>query len=406
MTATLETLRLAVAALQAHRMRSLLTMLGIIIGVASVIATVALVEAMGRSVTQQFEGLGSQALTVRARNAYEDHLRGELKRLPFEDVAQLNAHVEMLRDISPLFVAASTDVEAGPRKRFAHVIATTASYQDVHQRYVQHGRFLSPGDDQQARAVAVIGVKLLESLRLPGDGIGSFVKVRDQWFKVIGVMERRGELFGMSQDDFLLVPYRTGQALLGRDQEVDLSLHLSLKPGVDMASAKERVRQVLRHAHRLAPGTPDDFDVDASDQLAKSLKGVSRTISLVMGGVVGVSLLVGGIGIMNIMLVSVTERTREIGISKALGARRRDILLQFLLEALLLGVMGGLLGIALGGALAHLLGLVMPGLPAITMPWWAAGGSGALAAAIGVTFGVVPASKAAALEPVEALRWE
>ncbi|HET7864954.1 MAG TPA: ABC transporter permease, partial [Burkholderiaceae bacterium] len=136
---------------QRCRMRSLPTMPGIAIGVAAVIATVALTEAMGRSVTQQFEGLGSQALTVRARNAYEDHLRGEPRRPPFDDVAQPAAHVEFLRDLSPLFGAASTDVEAGPRKRFAHVIAATASYQDVPQRHVQQGRFLRPGDDLQGR---------------------------------------------------------------------------------------------------------------------------------------------------------------------------------------------------------------------------------------------------------------
>jgi putative ABC transport system permease protein len=406
MTTLVEAWHLARHALAAHRMRSALTALGIVIGVAAVVLTVSLFEALGHSVTQQFQGMGSQSLTISARNEYQDIVRGRINRLKLPDVELLRARCDALSELSPTFVAASTDVRFLSKRSAANVTAVTASYQEVHGRYAQMGRFLNREDDVQARRVAVIGVKLAQDLGLPANPLGQYVQVGDNWFRIVGMMEKRGELFGVSQDEFLLIPYRTGLAIMGRDREVDLMMFAQLKPGASVDLAKSQITLALRGAHKLGTNAEDDFRVEASDQMAKTLQGTMRNISLVLAAVVGISLLVGGIGIMNIMLVSVTERTREIGICKALGARHADILAQFLIESMLLASLGGVTGVVLGWGGAKLAALLFPNLGSVGMPWWSAALAWAFSLATGIVFGIAPASKAARLEPLEALRYE
>ncbi len=402
----IESLRSALASIRAHRLRSFLTSLGIIIGVASVITVISLIQGLSRSVTQQFEGLGGNSLTISARNDFQELMRGKHNVLHFDDIAQLRAHIAQIRDISPIFSPGGSEARFGSQSAFARIIATTPSYQDVQQRYPARGRFLGDTDEAGARRVAVIGEKLIETLHLPADPLGQFIQFQGEWFKIVGVMEKRGELFGMSQDDYVIIPFRTGRSLVGNNARVDMQLTVSLKDINQLDEVKQRIGAVLRAAHRLAPGAKDDFNIESSDQLAKTFDKISATVTVVMGGVVGIALLVGGIGIMNIMLVSVTERTREIGICKAIGARSRDILMQFLIEAVVLSVMGGVIGLVLGYLLGAGIAKMIPDFPAAVVPWWAVALSFLFSGGVGVVFGVIPASKAARLDPIEALRYE
>ncbi|MGZ3182950.1 MAG: ABC transporter permease [Telluria sp.] len=402
----LESLRSALAAIRAHRLRSFLTALGIIIGVASVITVIALIQGLSQSVAKQFEGLGGNGLTIRAHTEFADAMRGKFNYLRFDDVQQLRTHVDAIRDLSPVFMPAASEVRFGSKNAVVTVFATTASYQEVNQRYARLGRFLSDSDDAYARRVAVIGEKLIDDLHLPDNPVGQFVFYGGEWFKIIGVMEKRGDVLGMSQDDNMLIPFKTGRSLIGNNTQPQLMITVSVTDLARIDETKRHIASVLRAAHRLRPGDKDDFDVRSADQIAKTFEKVSTTVTLVMAGVVGIALLVGGIGIMNIMLVSVKERTREIGICKAIGARSRDILMQFLIEAATLSTLGGLLGLLIGIGLGALISSMIPDFPPAFVPWWAMVLSFAFSAGVGVIFGVVPASQAARLDPIEALRYE
>lgn len=403
----MEAMRSAIAAIWVHRLRSFLTSLGIIIGVASVVAVISLIQGLSQSISRQFEGLGGNALTVSAKNEYKDILRGKFNYLRQGDVDQLRFHVDGVRIISPLFNFGSGEVRYGATTATARTMASTPSYQEVQQRYTQLGRFLTESDERTARRVCVIGQKLIESLHLPENPIGQFVQFSGDWFKIVGVLEKRGDIFGISQDDAVIIPFKTGQSLMGNNiRPPNMIITVALEDIARVDEVKVRIANVMRVSHRLKSGTPDDFELQSSDQIAKSFENLSATVTIVMGGVVGIALLVGGIGIMNMMLVSVTERTREIGICKAIGARSRDIMLQFLFEAITISFFGGIVGLVLGYLLGAGIAQLIPGFPGAFVPLWAVVMSFLFSSMVGVVFGVVPAAQAAKLDPIEALRYE
>ena len=402
----LESVRSALASIRAHRLRSFLTSLGIIIGVASVITVISLIQGLSKSVSDQFMGLGGNGLTIQAHNEFKEVMRGKINYLRFEDVEQLRLRVDEIRDLSPVFNPNSSEVRYTGMTTVAQVTATTASYQEVNQRYARLGRFISQSDNAGARRVAVIGEKLIEDLHLPANPVGQFIRYANEWFKIVGVMEKRGEIFGMSQDSVLLIPYKTGQSIIGNNTRPSLRITVAVRDLGQLDATRSRIRAVMRQAHRLKPDERDDFEIESADQVAKTFDKISSTVTLVMGGVVSIALLVGGIGIMNIMLVSVKERTREIGICKAIGARSRDILLQFLIEAVTLSLLGGLLGLVIGYGLGVAIAAMIPDFPPAVVPWWAVALSVLFSGSVGVVFGVVPASQAARLDPIEALRYE
>jgi putative ABC transport system permease protein len=407
MNLLLESVRSALASIRAHRLRSFLTSLGIVIGVASVITVISLIQGLSKSVSDQFEGLGGNGLTIQAHNEFKDRMRGKINYLRFEDVEQLRAHVDDIRELSPVFVPIfSSEVRFTGQTATAQVYAASSSYQDVNQRYSRLGRFISASDDASARRVAVIGEKLIEDLHLPANPVGQFILYANEWFKIVGVMEKRGEILGMSQDNYMIIPYKTGQSIIGNNTRPQLFITLAVRDLGKIDETRSRIRTVMRQAHRLRSEDVDDFEIESADQIAKTFDKISSTVTLVMGGVVGIALLVGGIGIMNIMLVSVKERTREIGICKAIGARSRDILLQFLIEAVTLSLLGGLLGLAIGYGLGAMIAALIPDFPPAVVPWWAVVLSVLFSGTVGVVFGVVPASQAARLDPIEALRYE
>jgi len=406
MNLLLESVRSALASIRAHRLRSFLTSLGIVIGVASVITVISLIQGLSKSVSDQFEGLGGNGLTIQARNEFKDRMRGKINYLRVEDVEQLRLRVDGLRDLSPFFMPGQSEVRFTGMSANAQVFATTASWQEVNQRFARLGRFISPSDDAGARRVAVIGEKLIQDLHLRENPVGQFVLYGNEWFKIVGVMEKRGEVFGMSQDNYMIIPFKTGQSLIGNNTRPYMSITVAVRDLARLEETRSRIRAVMRQSHRLKADERDDFEIESADQIAKSFDKLSTTVTLVMGGVVGIALLVGGIGIMNIMLVSVKERTREIGICKAIGARSRDILLQFLIEAVTLSLLGGLLGLAIGYALGIGIAAMIPDFPPAVVPWWAVALSVLFSGGVGVVFGVVPASQAARLDPIDALRYE
>lgn len=403
-----ESLRSALASIRAHGLRSFLTMLGIIIGVASVIAVVALVQGLSTSITRQFQNLGGNALTVRAETSLEDELRGKINRLRLTDLDQIKHGIEGINHITPIVSGggAGLEIRNGSNLGNGVMLGTTNRYQDVQQTFPRHGRFISDSDDLTRRRVVVLGERLRRDLKLPANPVGRYIQVGPEWFKVIGLMEPRGEMFGVSQDNYLLMPYQTALAVSGVVDQPDLSITFTVVDLEQAAAVKNRVTALLRRLHQIKEGQADDFAVESADSLAKSFKEISTVVTLVVAGIVGISLLVGGVGIMNIMLVSVTERTKEIGIVKALGAPRHFILMQFLIEAVVLAMMGGIIGVVIGYGLGFGIAKLIPNFPDPTVPWWAIAGACGFSGLVGMAFGIIPASNAASLTPIEALRYE
>jgi putative ABC transport system permease protein len=405
----LESIRSALESIRAHSFRSLLTSLGIIIGVMSVIAVVSIVQGLSHTVNAQFAGLGGNSLTIRSYTPFKQQIQGRFAKLRDSDMRLISSRIDGISDITPILYTQSGrrgGISYRSQTSFSQVIGIGPSYLEVNGVFPEQGRFFTRDDDARRRLVCAVGVDVIDNLEIPGDPIGQFFRVGDEWCKIVGVIEKRGELLGFSQDDYVLLPYGTAKRIMGTSRDLDIQIQLLVDDINRQEEVKDRIRRVLRQEHGLKSGQPDDFKVQTAEQLTESFNVVINTITAVSAGIVGISLLVGGIGIMNIMLVSVTERTREIGILKALGATRQDILLQFLIEAMALCIIGGLVGVALGYGLGVLVSTLLPGFPEAHVPLWAVTLSFGFCAVVGVIFGIVPAAKAANLNPIDALRYE
>ncbi|WP_193615701.1 ABC transporter permease [Massilia sp. YMA4] len=409
MSNLLDSFGLALASIRSHGFRSVLTMLGIIIGVASVIAIVALSQAMGDIIASNFKGLGSNSMSLRSLTTPEQALQGKFNRITLNDYRHILRHVGDIDDIAPSFSPFGdygTAIKHGSTTVFARVSAVTPNYRILSQATPQYGRYISNDDVATRRRVCVIGRKLREKLHLPANPVGRFIELGGQWFKVVGVTEPRTEAFGGAPDDHAVIPFSTGQSLVADPAQLDLAITFNVIDSEQLAAVQDRTASLLRQLHRIAPGQKDDFEIFTAVQLQEMLSRVVGSMTMVLAGIVGISLLVGGIGIMNVMLISVTERTREIGICKALGAQRHHILVQFLMEAAMLSLVGGIIGAVLGYLLALLASSLVPGLAAPTIPWWAMVLALAFSTLVGLLFGILPAAKAANLDPIEALRFE
>lgn len=406
----IEAIRATFISINAHRFRAFLTSLGIIVGVASIIALVSIIQGFSGTVTKLFEGLGSNNLSITSFTSPERQQRGQHARIVPEDVSLLRERVDGVSAITPILFSldsagSMSAVRHSGATAYSRVIGTTYFYNDVAQLAIAHGRSLSDSDSKSRRRVAVLGAETRKKLSLPVDPVGKYVQISDEWFKVVGVTEPKGDLFGFNQDEFVLLPYETMQSVIGRQKESDIQIILSVGNLEEAGAISDKIRRLLRRSHKLEGDAEDDFKIQTPEQLLSGFSDFVQSITYITIGMISVSLLVGGIGIMNIMLVSVNERTRDIGICKALGAKRHHILLQFLLEALVLCSLGGIAGVAVGYGAGALASKVF-GFPPAEIPLWSVALSMGFSALVGIVFGVLPAAKAASLDPIEALRHE
>jgi putative ABC transport system permease protein len=401
-----ESIGIALGGVRANKLRSFLTLLGTIIGVASVIAVVSFVEGLNRFVTQKLLNAGANVFVVdkfgfiTSREQFEEALKRP--DVTLDDAKALRDGVE-----HATMVVAQAGGAAALRYRNRTMKAVSlngrgAGYDVVDDVAIEEGRHLTDFDDLGRSAVCVIGPEVSEELFGSLPALGRAIRVGVYEFQVVGVTKAKGKMFGQSQDRFVTVPIRTFQKYW---QERG-SFSIALK-SVDQSSlplAEQEARNILRARRHQRPGQPDQFGITNSETWLTLYRTLTGGIFVVTIGVAAISLLVGGIVIMNIMLVSVTERTKEIGIRKALGARRRDILTQFLVEATTLSLAGGIVGIVLGGGLALVVGAVSPLPAALSLPAVLLGIL--MSTVVGVFFGSYPAFRAARLDPIEALRYE
>lgn len=412
-----EQIRLALRALSVNKLRSALTMLGIIIGVGAVITLLSVGAGVQNLVTSQLQSIGTNLLFVVSGNLTGTSARVSSGLSLTVSDAEAIADPFNVRDVVAVApeVLANADVGYGKTTLRVSVSGVTPSYAAVRNRTLTLGSFLSDQDVNSRSRVAVIGSRIAESFF--GDTatypIGATIKINGIPFRVIGVLEEKGGTGGPggNQDEVVMVPMSTAHERLfqrfhNRKGEPMLSVIYSQVVSEDrMESASQEISELLRQRHDIRFQDEDDFTVINQQDLLSIFGQITNVLTIFLGAIAGISLLVGGIGIMNIMLVSVTERTREIGLRKAVGAKRRDILLQFLIESVVLALIGGLLGIALGASGAIGISRLQDDLVAVVTPQSIALATG-FSAAVGLFFGIYPATRASRLNPIEALRYE
>ncbi len=401
--------RVALKALARNKMRTALTMLGMVIGVAAVITMVALGQGAQQQIEEQVRSAGTNLISVRAGN----YRRGGIS-LGMGGAPTLKAQdVEKIRQQVPgaVYLAASVNtrdqVVAGGQNWSAQIEGTDVEYPFIRFWGLQYGSFFTETHVRSAAKVAVLGSIVRDNLFGEGaNPVGQRVRIRNQSFQVIGVLEPKGSgQFGQDQDDTIMVPYTTVQKKLrGRDGTNISGISISAASPDQLEEITAQITDVLRAEHRLIPGDDNDFMIRTQEDIASMRAGMTETMTGLLASIAGVSLVVGGIGIMNIMLVSVTERTREIGLRMAVGAKGRDVLMQFLVEAVVLSVVGGLVGVGLGFGLSE--GLTQMLQWPTSVPPNAVAVAVGFAAATGIFFGFYPARKAARLDPIESLRFE
>ncbi|MDR7522756.1 MAG: ABC transporter permease [Armatimonadota bacterium] len=396
--------RIALRAIAGTPLRSILTALGVIIGVGAVIAMIAIGQGARRATTEQVQALGSNLLTVFAGTAQAGGIaRGDpVQTLTADDAEAIRRQVPQVTGVSAE-LNRQAQVVYRSENVVTRVVGVTPEYQRVRNFRPIRGEFITDDHMRTRARVALLGQTVAQRLFGEADPIGQPIKIRGITFAVIGVMEPKGATSFFDRDDLVLVPLATAQRRLFGVRHVG-SIQVQVASEEEMPAAQEAVADLLRRRHRLEAGREDDFTIRSQADILQVFSGVAQTMTVLLGSIAAVSLVVGGIGIMNIMLVSVTERTREIGIRMAVGARRRDILLQFLVESVALSVSGGLLGIAIGVAATRLISQIagwatLISVPAVLLAF-------AFAVAVGVFFGLYPAQRAARLDPIEALRHE
>ena len=401
-----QTTLIALRALRRNKMRSILTALGIIIGVASVVAMVAVGNGAQARITSQVSSLGQNLLSIFAGSKKSGGVQsglGSASAITLADADAIAREVPDVAAVSPE-VSATAQAIANGRNWSTSVIGESQDYLKIRDWKLAAGSMFTERDVRSAAKVAVIGSKTANELFGPLNPIGQNVRIKNIPFVIIGLLESKGAgMGGMNQDDRLIIPYTTAMKRITGDKYLR-SVNVQIASSDRMDTAQQQITSLLRQRHRLTDDRSDDFNIFNQKEIADTVNSISKIITLLLGSVAGISLLVGGIGIMNIMLVSVTERTREIGIRIAVGAQPGDIRLQFLIEAITLSLLGGLLGVLGGIGASKLVGLVA-NFQAIVST-----GSILLAfgvsSAIGIFFGFYPAHKAAALNPIEALRYE
>ena len=409
-----EAISMAFAAIKAHKMRAFLTVLGVLVGVATVIAMVSIITGLNQSMAQQIESLGSDVIYVTKSEIgiqFEGPSEEERNRPPitFEDAMAVEELCPSVEAVSPQNwgPGAKTVKYKDNKVSQFELIGVMPSYEVVNNNYIEEGRFFTDSDVNYRTMVTVLGYDVVEVL-FPGlDPIGKEISIAGRnfapkRFRVIGVMEERPSILGRSANNFVLLPHDTYKKLYPEEKELLLVAKPKNPELIDQAI--DELTQVMRIRRGLAADKPNNFAIATQDDLMDMYRNITKAIYMVMVVISSIALLVGGVGVMNIMLVSVTERTREIGIRKAIGARKRDILWQFLIEAMTLSGSGGILGIIIGLLLGKFVAMVTPLAAGVSWFWIVLGFS--FSVSVGLIFGIYPAYRAARLDPIVSLRYE
>jgi putative ABC transport system permease protein len=409
-----EAVAIAVASLRANKLRSFLTVLGILIGVASVIAVVAITEGLDRYMSDKVLALGSRSFSIqRMPDVITNHEQWlemrKRKNLELLDLEAVRRGCDRCREVGAMVSTAGTAKRGRVKQNNVQFMGITENYTRIGAvRDLVAGRPLIASDVDQARPVAVIGSDLRDAFFGDSEPIGREIEIAGHEVKVIGVGEKKGSVFGESQDNFVWIPLTTYRKFFGARRSI--TIQAEARSMEDFEAAQDQARVAMRVRRHLDYDKPDDFSIETGQSVMDLWQTATRGIYVVTIVVTGISLMVGGIVVMNIMLVSVTERIKEIGVRKALGARRRDILRQFLVESVILSAFGGLLGIlgasAFAFTLSMVLGAIMSADFSAPVRWWAVTLAVFVSTAVGLVAGIYPASRAAALDPVVALRNE
>jgi putative ABC transport system permease protein len=400
----IESLTMAVKTITAHKLRSSLTMLGIVIGNSSVIGMVGIGQAAQRFAASQFEALGPNVLFVvpgsreTRRNAIETP-----NTLVMKDAQAINQQVPTIKAVSPQITSRQV-VSYRQESQSTTIQGVTPEFLPVRNYSIGQGRFITEDDIQRNNRVAVLGAEVVETFFGQSPAIGQSIRIKNSSFRVVGILEPKGTMLGNNQDDEIYLPISTlSNNLVGRTSPYGMQLNfisVTAKNEDTIKAAQFQIENLLRLRHQITG--EDDFRVETQKDILEIVGSITGALTLMLVAIATISLLVGGIGVMNIMLVSVTERTQEIGLRKALGARESDILIQFLIEAIILCTTGGLVGTGLGVGAILLIGAATPFATTISVP--AIVVSVSISSAIGLTFGVIPARQAAKLDPIVALR--
>jgi len=403
-----EAFKLALQSLWGNKLRTILTLVGVVMGVASVIMVITLVQGAKKYISTKLSGYGADVFTVTRMSSVifsaDDYFRYQKRKiLHIEDYQAIRDNCTECSEVGALLAKSTNVVVNGKSSNNTEVRGYTWTMVSLNNIDIALGRGFTPADEDKGTHAAIIGYDIVDNLLGEGDPIGREIRVDGIPYTVVGVGDRQGKTFGQSQDNWVAVPISTYQQTYGYNDSVDIYARATGGAAV-MERAKDEVRVMMRSRRHNAPGTQDDFEIETNDtflDIANQLLGLFAWVVL---GIASISLVVGGVVIMNIMLVSVTERTREIGVRKALGARQQDILLQFLIESGMMALLGGAFGVAIGVGIGKLF-TIFVGLPS-SAPIWAVLLGLVMATSVGIFFGVYPASKAAKLDPVTALRAE
>jgi putative ABC transport system permease protein len=398
-----EMVLVAFQSIRANFFRAMLTMLGIIIGVAAVIAMVALGTGAQRAINSQLDELGGNILSVSSGTWFHRGVSGAEKKLSIDDAIAIREDMPTAFEVVPE-TSGRIQIKFGNKNRNINIVGTTANYQRVNNYELMYGRMFNSAENEGKKRVVVLGGEVPALLETdPSMLIGESILIKGTSFEIIGIFDAKGSVGFSNTDEYGWVPLNTAHYRLTGNDEVS-KIGIQVIPDVPIEVAIIDAERIMRREHQIRPGAKNDFSLSDRKQFLNMQQEAAEIFSYLLAGIAGISLIVGGIGIMNIMLVTVTERTREIGIRKALGATRLNILIQFLIEAMILCIVGGLIGIAIGAGTAQMLasfaGWQTP------LSFAAIGIAFGFSAGVGLVFGLLPARKAAGLDPIEALRFE